>query len=384
MVASFDINEAANDVYEHNFGRRTKQINIEAVPAAQLDRYKADCWLLSPPCQPYTRRGLGRHSRDGRASSFLALLGKLKALAHPPRYLLVENVVGFERSDTREELVRTLRECGFATQEWLASPADLGVPYARPRYFLLARMGHDACFALEAGADGLLRGVPVPCAEEAGAGGREWAVSRHDALRLEQRTLAEYLEPRPEAEFEAATSESSRSAPPMLLLSADTLHKHGWALDVVTPRHARSCCFTKTYGQYLKNSGSVVTLADSARVADLFARFPLLLPRSETRARPQQGGEKAAAEELGEAGDGTARPSLAEPADKAQLRAQVAEALAPLRSRFFAPREIANLHGFPASFCFPAETSLKQRHAMLGNSLSVDVVSHLLVYLFSR
>lgn len=40
----------------------------------------ADIWLLAPPCQPYTRRGLKRGSSDGRAGSFLKLLQRIPSL----------------------------------------------------------------------------------------------------------------------------------------------------------------------------------------------------------------------------------------------------------------------------------------------------------------
>lgn len=34
------------------------QGNIQILTAADLDKYRAHAWLLSPPCQPYTRQGL--------------------------------------------------------------------------------------------------------------------------------------------------------------------------------------------------------------------------------------------------------------------------------------------------------------------------------------
>lgn len=53
------------------------QGNIEKLSVEQLDAYKADLWLLAPPCQPYTRRGLQKDADDWRASSFMKLLLKL-------------------------------------------------------------------------------------------------------------------------------------------------------------------------------------------------------------------------------------------------------------------------------------------------------------------
>jgi site-specific DNA-cytosine methylase len=57
VVEAFDINEVANDVYEHNFGHRPSEGNVSRVKAKELDAYKANMWLMAPPCQPYTRQG---------------------------------------------------------------------------------------------------------------------------------------------------------------------------------------------------------------------------------------------------------------------------------------------------------------------------------------
>lgn len=56
VMEAFEINDRANDVYQHNFGHRPYQGNIQCLAAADLDNYGADAWLLSPPCQPYTRQ----------------------------------------------------------------------------------------------------------------------------------------------------------------------------------------------------------------------------------------------------------------------------------------------------------------------------------------
>lgn len=51
---------------------------------------------MSPPCQPYTRIGLQQGSVDARAKSFLHLLKVLGEMENKPKYILVENVKGFE------------------------------------------------------------------------------------------------------------------------------------------------------------------------------------------------------------------------------------------------------------------------------------------------
>ena len=104
-------------------------------------------------------------------------------------------------------------------------------------------------------------------------------------------------------------------------------------MDVVSPHSRRSCCFTKNYTRYIKGAGSVLA--------------PL----------------------LGAAASPPETKSLA--------------TLAPLAPRFFSPREIANLHGFPSAFTFPPGLSRKKQYELLGNSLSVQVVARLLTWLFA-
>eukprot|EP00232_Nephroselmis_pyriformis_P016455 CAMPEP_0182898590 /NCGR_PEP_ID=MMETSP0034_2-20130328/27577_1 /TAXON_ID=156128 /ORGANISM="Nephroselmis pyriformis, Strain CCMP717" /LENGTH=192 /DNA_ID=CAMNT_0025032571 /DNA_START=86 /DNA_END=660 /DNA_ORIENTATION=+ len=140
VAACFDLNEVANAVYEHNFGLKPITGNIESKATPKmLDKYAADLWMLSPPCQPYTRQGLKRDGDDGRARSFLKLLDLMPDLKHPPTYILVENVVGFETSRTHGSLLEALEHADFAVQQFLLSPLQMGVPYSRPRYFCLAK-----------------------------------------------------------------------------------------------------------------------------------------------------------------------------------------------------------------------------------------------------
>ena len=66
---------------------------------------QADLWLLSPACQPYTV--LNPHAKghkDPRAASFLHLittvLPDLVQISAHPKWMLVENVAGFEVRST--------------------------------------------------------------------------------------------------------------------------------------------------------------------------------------------------------------------------------------------------------------------------------------------
>merc|ERR1712232_634623 len=46
--------------------------------------------------------------------------------------------------------------------------------------------------------------------------------------------------------------------------------------------------------------------------------------------------------------------------------------------RFFSPKEILNMLGFPATFYLPADMALKHRYKVVGNSIAVSVASQLL------
>merc|ERR1712048_692275 len=100
---------------------------------------KIDILLMSPPCQPFTRQGKKLDDNDKRTKSFFYLLNEIlpKLL---PKSIIIENVKNFEDSRTREKLIEFLEKYGYQFEEFLLSPLDLGVPYQRSRYFLVASM----------------------------------------------------------------------------------------------------------------------------------------------------------------------------------------------------------------------------------------------------
>ena len=135
------------------------------------------------------------------------------------------------------------------------------------------------------------------------------------------------------------------------------LERYGAAMDLVSRGSRRSCCFTKNYSRYVKGTGSV--LCEGAGGG----------------APPPREGEKSL-ETLR-----PLRPRL-RTARGVALVARGSSRLSPAnRPRFFLPREVANLHGFPPHFGFPPEVSTRKQYELLGNSLSVQVVATLLRYL---
>ena len=353
VCCAFDVDESALRCYRHNLAdTKTSGADIVSLSVASLETFGADTWLLSPPCQPFTRQGHMQGADDKRSSALMHVISLLRDAPDGalPDYLLLENVVGFESSTARAALLTPLRARGYRTRELWVSPSDVGVPNQRTRYFLLARRLTDFAAPEPALARLVLDSAALDraCADGMPLPPPRGAVDAAQQAQCEP--LASYLEqPAPEvasavaaagaaaagatADAVVAGSGGGGGEGEALCVATHVLERYGPAMDVVGPHDRRSCCFTKNYTRYFKGAGSVLAPA---------------LPAGGVVAEPK-----------------------------------TLEALAPLTPRFFSPREIANLHGFPAAFAFPDSVSRKKRYELLGNSLSVQVLARLLTFLFA-
>ncbi|XP_070200651.1 tRNA (cytosine(38)-C(5))-methyltransferase-like [Littorina saxatilis] len=141
VVQAMDVNTSANAIYQHNFPDvNVCASSITKLTLNQLAKWAPNTILMSPPCQPFTRVGKKQDCQDPRTESFLHLLGLLQQLEDKPEYILVENVKGFEVSETRKLLLDTLKECDYTFQEFLLTPLQFGVPNCRMRYYLIAKL----------------------------------------------------------------------------------------------------------------------------------------------------------------------------------------------------------------------------------------------------
>lgn len=217
VVSAVDINRLALDVYRRNFPHPVAVATIESLSAPTLRDWQADLWWVSPPCQPFTRRGRRRDASDSRTQSFLELLARLREVT--PRYVAIENVPGFEGSITHSLLLNTLDELEFAVQERLLCPTAFGIPNRRERYYLVA------------GRTPLLE-VPPP--------------------HVEARSLRSFLDQEPSAE---------------LHVDRELVRKYRHALNVVDPMDtmAVASCFTAAYGHSPIRSGSYVQSSSGLR-----------------------------------------------------------------------------------------------------------------------
>ena len=104
-INALDRSEIAKEVSRFNFSSsstRSKQIGlIENLTISQLENsYCANIWVMSPPCQPFTRNNdVAGDETDERSASFLhlcRLLGNNEKYLKIPQLILMENVIGFE------------------------------------------------------------------------------------------------------------------------------------------------------------------------------------------------------------------------------------------------------------------------------------------------
>ncbi|ORX59426.1 S-adenosyl-L-methionine-dependent methyltransferase [Hesseltinella vesiculosa] len=323
VVECFDINQVANKVYEHNFGKKTCNKTIERLTVADINKqvwlgYDADAWLLSPPCQPYTQGGKALDDQDPRAQPLLHLLNLMPKLKKQPRFLFLENVKNFETSRTRKIMMERLKDLGYDVTECLLSPVDFGIPNHRLRYYMAARLGptqqerplyktwpftSDACFESP-----LLDTLLEPLDKE----DRTYDVPARSILRL-----------------------------------------HNFRLDIVQPSDSRTSCVTKSYGSHhIVTSGSLVQTKhlettdyqwhDPASLVDLGLRFltPTEVARLHAFPLPPYSDQQAQ-----ESTTGTPRS-------------------------FVAPNQEPYLS-------FPNDITVQQRYRLLGNSLNCWVVAEL-------
>ncbi|CEF98470.1 C-5 cytosine methyltransferase [Ostreococcus tauri] len=241
-VVAYDLNPNACDAYARNHGTRPLAKNLAGVSMEALGKIGAEAWLMSPPCQPFTRQGKRLDVEDGRADSFARLVEETTKLSveKRPRYVFVENVVGFETSKMRELLIEKLREMEFHVQEFILTPTMFGVPYSRPRYFLCARTTHAFRDAVDN-----IRRAPPPC---------ELSHKRHWIPKYDE-TMDADVDVAPLSRFlDSENSDIWREN----ALRQDDIDRAKGCIDIVSSSDTTCNCFTKSYFKYVKGTGSVV------------------------------------------------------------------------------------------------------------------------------
>ena len=407
-LGAFDVSTSANDTYMANFPTdKPSQKPIETLTPTALDAYGADLWLMSPPCQPYTRQRSNQPAstkdvHDKRSNSLTHLTNTVPLLSHPPRYILLENVVGFESSESCRLWLNMLTQCNYEVHQFHLSPVQFGVPNVRPRYFCIASKRPEETGERTAnGTKGVSSGSTVAAAPTTST--TTTAVATAAATtHIPLHTSLDHFQTPPHCH---CWPNNTFAAPPLsgaqplshyldhqglmhaalssYLLPLSTLTRSfSNCIDLVSPSSCISCCFTKSYGTYLNGTGSVVVMEKESGDA-----LPLLGGSTNTIEEMEKQDKKEPDEE---------RPTKRTKTTDAPVdRKEGPEEPPPSvekewhvkfgndRLRYFTPAEISRLLGFPKTQVFPSSVSLKKRYALLGNSLHVGTVTRLLHVLLS-
>lgn len=135
---------------------------------------------------------------------------------------------------------------------------------------------------------------------------------------------------------------TGEAAVPLILTAKAASHANpSLKFDVVTTRSTETTTFTKGYGKHAGRAGPVVLLSDD-------------------------GERRASEEELGRFPSGL---------DLGPDGREV---------RWFSEREMLRIHGFPETFDFPEGLTQRQRCALIGNSVNVEVVALLLRWMLFK
>ncbi|CAN5116816.1 DNA cytosine methyltransferase [soil metagenome] len=143
VLSSFDQSQAANQVYTHNYEHKPCSRNLDSISLNDIP--DGDLWWLSPPCTPYSRRGVQKDMADPRAQSFLHLID-LMQVRKPPT-IMIENVEGFLNSKMFEHLCQALQEKNYQVNTIKLCPTMFGIPMQRPRVFVVASLARQAVIA---------------------------------------------------------------------------------------------------------------------------------------------------------------------------------------------------------------------------------------------
>ncbi len=374
-VAAFDFSTVANEVYANSYIEKNaskggkfllSQKPIESVSAERLDQLGGDIWMMSPPCQPHTRNNQTekRDLRDKRSASFTHLTVTLRDMKNKPLYILIENVVGFEKSNACAQWLESVKSCGYDVVQFILCPTQFGTPNVRPRYFCICRLAaHPFRWAPSLSRKNICVGL----------GALKHQYVQKGWLPKKTRLIREFLTGAPGADLQV----------PLKVLQKPS----STCVDLVCASSDRSCCFTKSYGKYMKGTGSILVQDGNAGgeaaenlLGGKSGSLEELTCKEATRHSRNIGKVDSSGRDL-KRPRVTAAVSTA-PTDGHASASQ--EGCEPWyrkfgdRLRFFAPVEIARLLGFTETLRFPATITRRKKYALLGNSLHVPTVATLL------
>ncbi|MBU6173248.1 MAG: DNA cytosine methyltransferase [Planctomycetes bacterium] len=212
IIQAVDIDQVAAKTYSRNFSHPYKVAEITSLSEKWFDEQEADFWWMSPPCTPFSRRGNFTDLRDPRCQALRYLIDVVPEVR--PKYVAIENVVGFESSEAFDSLSHTWRSAGYQVHWVIACPSQMGLPNRRPRFFAIASFDFDVSLG----------------------------------------SLKQLTSDQPLSRF----IEHNRIPSKDLDVSEDLVQQYSRAIDIVDSDHPDACttCFTSAYGRSIVRSGS--------------------------------------------------------------------------------------------------------------------------------
>lgn len=158
-----------------------------------------------------------------------------------PEYILVENVAGFETSDTRTDVLGLLHRLGYHTMEFLLTPRQCGIPNSRLRYYLVARR---SSFEEVEQTTIIFNHIPGKMEQE----------ENSSLVGL----ISEYLD---------------ESVDQATVIPDRVLERWGRLFDIVKPSSNNTCCFTRGYTHFIEGTGSILQGSESLETSKIFEEF---------------------------------------------------------------------------------------------------------------
>lgn len=135
-VFASDIDKAAQDVYENNFGVKPFG-DITLIDKKQIPKHDILCGGF--PCQAFSVSGNQKGFDDTRGTLFFDIARI--ANHHQPKILLLENVANFEKHDdgkTLQTVLSTLDKIGYNCFYQVLNASSFGIPQIRKRIYFVA------------------------------------------------------------------------------------------------------------------------------------------------------------------------------------------------------------------------------------------------------
>lgn len=181
--SSPELSKAMADNHEINFPDcKVVRITVQEYAALGFPGCPRSPYLLhaSPVCSNFSVAKLGSVETSEDLSGAAATAQGIKELK--PYHFSLENVAGYEYSDSFKVIRRTLKECGYKYYFVVIDCADYGLPQSRKRLFLFASLGTPLA----------MPATSSPVGWYAAIGDRLWEMPEHTALKSQWKRVEEY------------------------------------------------------------------------------------------------------------------------------------------------------------------------------------------------